>query len=214
MNKYHTGSRRIVAALLILGLCAQLVACGSPKSYKTTDPKKYLKISGHIENEGLDIQSGLFTFPETINGLLDVQYCYSCKEGTLDNSYFIFLSATYSDAAYREEIERLANIRCTVEMPQKTVENAIEYSQTLFDYPAYVAVYNTNMSFEYALADEENNCIRYVYLKLYEGADFLPEAYLPLAFRDKSMLNYDTAWKNQNIYYATDGNGDHVYYLD
>ena len=28
------------------------------------------------------------------------------------------------------------------------------------------------------------------------------------------MMNYDTGWQNQNIYYATEMNGDYVYYLD
>lgn len=173
-----------------------------------------MQTTGHIENEGTDIRSGLLIFPDTLEGLQDVEYQYSCKEGTLDNSYFIYLSATYAEDAYRTEKERLSNIQCTVKLPNKTVNNAIEYSKTLFYYPAYVAVYNTNMSFEYALTDDENNRIRYVYIKLYEGADYLTEEYLPLEFKGKSMLNYDTSWQNQNIYYATDANGDHVYYLD
>lgn len=214
MKKPHCVSRRICIFLLIVGLCTQFAACDTAKSYSTTDPKEYLQTTGHIENEGTDIRSGLLIFPDTIDGLQDVDYRYSCKEGTLDNSYFIYLSATYTDNAYRTEKERLSNIQCTVKLPEKAVENSIEYSETLFDYPAYVAVYNTNMSFEYALTDDENNCIRYVYLKLCEGADYLAEKYLPLEFNGKSMLKYDTSWKNQNIYYATDNNGDHVYYLD
>ncbi len=214
MKKSHAISERVFILLLLVGLCVQLAACDTAKSYSTTHPKDYLQTTGHIANEGMDIRSGLFIFPESIEDLENVQYQYTCKEGLLDNSYLIYLKATYSDTAYREEKERLANIHCSVNLPRKTVENSIEYSETLFKYPAYVAVYNTNMSFEYALSDDENRCIIYVFLKLYEGADFLPEAYLPLEFKGKSMLNYDTTWQNQNMYYATDNNGDHVYFLD
>lgn len=99
-------------------------------------------------------------------------------------------------------------------MPNNAVKNTINYTEKLFDYPAYITIYNTNMSFEYALTDDENRCIIYIFLKLYEGAKFLPEEYLPLEFQGKSMMNYDTSWQNQNIYYSTDTNGDHVYYLD
>lgn len=214
MNKSYYTFNRICMILLLIGLSIQLTACGPAESYSTMDPNEYLQTTGHIENEGTDIRSGLLIFPDTIEGLANVEYQYSCKEGTLDNSYFIYLRATYAEDAYRMERERLSNIQCTVKLPDKTVNNSIEYSETLFAYPAYVAVYNTNMSFEYALADDENNCMIYVYLKLFEGADFLPEMYLPLEFKGKSMLNYDTSWQNQNIYYATDANGDHVYYLD
>lgn len=214
MQKSRIVFKQLFVILLLLGLCAGLTNCKGRGTYQTADPNAYMETEGHIANEGMDIRSGLFIFPESIEGLENVQYQYACKEGLLENSYLIYLKATYSDTAYREEKERLANIRCTVELPENTVENAIEYSETLFDYPAYVAVYNTNMSFEYALADDEHNCIRYVYLKLYEGADYIAEEYLPLEFKGKSMLNYDTTWQNQNIYYATDSNGDHVYYLD
>lgn len=214
MQKLHSIFKQVFVILLLFGLCAGLTACKSNETYQTTDPKAYLKTEGHIANEGTDIRSGLFTFPKSIENLENVQYQYACKEGLLDNSYLIYLKATYSDTDYRNEKERLSNIRCTVKLPEKTVENTIAYNETSFNYPAYIAVYNTDMSFEYALADDENRCIIYVFLKLYEGADFISEKYLPLEFNNKSMLNYDTAWKNQNIYYATDANGDHVYYLD
>lgn len=214
MNKSYCIFKRISMVLLLIGLSIQLAACGTAESYSTMDSDLYLQTEGHIANEGMDIRSGLFIFPESIEDLEQVQYRYACKEGLLDNSYVIYLKATYSDAAYLAEKERLTNIQCTIELPDETVTNAIEYTETLFNFPAYVAVYNTDMSFEYALADDENNCIIYVFLKLFEGADYLAEEYLPLEFKGKSMLNYDTTWQNLNIYYATDNNGDHVYYLD
>lgn len=214
MQKIHCVFKRVFVIFLSLCLCAGFAACKGEETYQTTDPDLYLQTEGHIANEGMDIRSGLFIFPESIEDLEQVQYRYACKEGLLDNSYLIYLKATYSDAAYMAEKERLANIQCTIKLPNEAVSNAIEYTETQFNFPAYVAVYNTNMSFEYALADDENNCMIYVYLKLFEGVDFLPELYLPLEFIGKSVLKYDSSWKNQNIYYATDSNGDHVYYLD
>lgn len=199
---------------LVFGII--LVACGYTKTYHTTNPEEYLRMEGHIANEGDDIRSGLFVFPESIEELEDVEYEYFCEQGILDNSYAIVLKAVYPNQKdYDLEAERLSNINCTIKTSQGSVCNEIEYSETHFDYPAYVAVYNTNMSFEYALADEENSCIVYVYLRLCEGADFLPDKYLPTEFKGKSMEQYDVDWKNQNIYYAPDDDGTgYVYYTD
>ncbi len=214
MEKTYDVLKRALVVLVLFGLCAGIISCRSAATYQTTDINEYLDIDGHIENEGMDIRSGLFIFPESIENPENAQYRYVCQEGLTDNSYMIYLKETYSDSAYQAEKERLANIRCVVEMPNNAVENTVEYTEKLFNYPAYITIYNTNMSFEYALADDENKCIIYIYLKLYEGAELLPEEYLPLEFQGESMMNYDTGWQNQNIYYATEMNGDHVYYLD
>lgn len=210
------GISKIISLCLISSLiCIFMTGCDDVQTYHTTDPKKYLQTEGHIDNEGMDIRSGLFIFPESIEELTDIEYKYDCKKGLLDNSYMIYLKGRYSDKdAYEKEIMRLENISCSIETSEKTVVNKIQYSDTLFDYPSYVTVYNTNLSFEYALADEKNNSVIYIYLKQCEGADFLPEEYLPIEFKEKSMMNYDLKWENQNIYYTSDANGDHVYYLD
>lgn len=192
-----------------------LTGCGQENTYHTTDVSLYLQMEGNIANEGEDVRSGFFVFPESIEEFSNVEYEYYCEEGVLDNSYMIFLKATYPDEkSYNEEEERLSNITCEVKTSKGTVVNEIEYTETLFEYPAYVTVYNTNMSFEYALTDEENYSVVYVYLKLCEGSDFLPDKYLPKEFVESSMMNYDTSWKNQNIYYAPDGDGVHVYFQD
>lgn len=214
MSKKNVGYKKVICLLLIIfSLC--LTACNQKKSFHTGDVTQYLQTEGHIENEGTDIRSGLFIFPDTVVKLENVEYEYYCEEGILDNTYMIYLKAEYPDQeSYEAEIERLANICCSVKTSEEIVVNDIEYTEDLFEYPAYVSVYNTNMSFEYALTDVENNIVVYVYLKLCEGAEFLPEEYLPIEFKSKSMMNYDTSWENQNIYYAPDGTDVYVYYLD
>ena len=208
-------TKKICILLVFVGICITLFACAEADVYQTTDPNEYLQTEGHIANEGIDIRSGLFVFPKSIDNLDNVEYEYSCEQGVLDNSYMIYLKAEYPNtAAYQAERERLENICCTIDTPDDTVDNKIEYTQTLFNYPAYVAIYNTNMSFEYALVDDASQSVVYVFLKLYEGSDFLVDAYLPKEFQGGASMRYDTTWSGKNIYYATDGNGDHVYYLD
>lgn len=208
-------SKNIILYLILLILCFILTACGETEVYRTTDPNEYLQTTGHISNEGIDIRSGLFIFPKSTEELKDVGYKYYCKHGVLDNSYVICLKGNYPDKeSYESELMRLKSISCSIETSEETVINNIEYSDTLFDYPAYVSIYNTNLSFEYALADDEHNCVIYIYLKQCEGSDFLRKEYLPKEFRETSMMEYDLSMENQNIYYAPEANGDYVYYLD
>ena len=210
MNLYRVSLLFLVAVMLLT-----LPGCTSEEHYRTDSVSEYMQLSGHITNEGLDIRSGLFIFPESPVGMENVQYTYACKYGALDNSYLLFLKGTYPDqAAYDAELQRLQGISCSVSLPEETANNTVQYSETLFAYPAYITVYNTNLSFEYALTDAKTRSIVYVYIKLYEGADFLPSEYLPLEFAGSSMMDYDSTWTNQNIYYAPCGNGDHAYYKD
>lgn len=211
----HNRFGKSLISFVLIFLCVTLSACNQKESYHTFDADKYLQTEGHISDEGIDIRSGLFIFPKSIETLKDIEYEYYCERGIGDNSYMIFLKGTYPDkGAYEEELKRLADINCTIETTAGDIKNNIEYTDTLFSYPAYVAIYHTNMSFEYALIDDKNNTVVYVFLKLCEGSDFLQDKYLPVEFKKKTMLKYDTNWKNQNIYYAPDGDGVYKYYLD
>ena len=111
------------------------------------------------------------------------------------------------------EVERLQNIHCAVDVVKGSVMNEVAYTESLFAYPAYVAIYNCHISFEYALLDESNREIIYVYFRFFNDTDFLPKPYRPLEFADKE-IEYSFDWENQNIYYAPDSLGTHTYYLD
>lgn len=200
--------------LLTCLCCFTIASCGQASEYDTTDIGEYMQMQGHIAGEGLDIRSGLFIFPESVDGLAAAEYRYYCKEGLLDNSYLLFLKATYpNELAYAKEVDRLSGISCTVKTSSSTVVNPVAYSESKFSYPAYIAVYNTDLSFEYALTDDEERSVVYIYIKQCEGADFLPQEYLPVEFAGGSMMDYDTQWREQNIYY-TPKDGNMVHYKD
>ena len=204
----------LVAIVLLVSVSVAGCTFFQPEIYRTEDPAEYLQLSGHVTNEGMDNYGGLFVFPESIEGLDDVEYRYSCKSKIFETQYMVYLKAAYSEEAYAAEVERLSKITCTIETPQKTVVNSILYSEELFHYPAYIAVYNSNLSHEYALLDEENHTIVYVFAMLYEVDGFLPREYFPLEFMDADVLG-GVNWENQNIYYTPDyaaGTVAYVYY--
>ena len=94
-----------------------------------------------------------------------------------------------------------------------TVTNSVEYSKKLFAYPAYIAIYASNLSYEYALLDEENNRIIYVYLQMKDANGVIPDEHLPLEFLGKDMYENNN-WDNPNIYFSKDQHNDYLYYKD
>lgn len=128
----------------------------------------------------------------------------------LPNSY---AEVTYSEEDYKREKERISSLKCEVPLSENegSVSNSIVYSEELFAYPAYIAIYASNLSYEYALTDEKNNKIIYVYAKLKDLNGMIPDKYLPIETIGKNMYEKNS-WDNINIYYAEDENGDYKFY--
>lgn len=204
----------ILSVLTVIGM----VSCDEKvtDTYHTTDPSEYMEICGHYEDECYDIESGLFVFPKSIEGLENVEYEYLSEKYFLsgEDGMVLYLKATYPDAeSYKNEVKRLGKISCDFKHNSgKRIVNKVKYSEKLFEYPAYITVYNSNGVFEYALVDDETRTIVCVFLQLTDGNDYLADEYLPIEFKDKVMTNYDYNWKNQNIYYAETLNDCYSFY--
>lgn len=205
---------KLWSVIFILVIVIGLVSCGEPQKYMTTDIKEYMQLEGHIEYESRsDYETGLFIFPESLEQFRDIEYMHYCEDGW-ENTYVIYLKGYYDDEElYKKELERLAGITCTIELPNETVTNKIQYSETLFDYPAYISICDTNTCYEYALIDDDNKSITYVFFTYLFDIDILDEECLPISIREAGEIDYAIKWENQNIYFATyDKTGDHWYY--
>lgn len=186
------------------------------EEYMTIKTEDYGNWDGHIEGERQYLQSGLYIFPEKINTAKDSNYYYYCSyDNSSISKYLILAEVSYEEEVYLKEKERLAGIQCQVQLSpsEGSITNKISYSETLFSYPAYIATYASNLSYEYALLDEEEQKIIYVYLQLKDGNGVLPEEYLPLEYQGKDMYEKNS-WDNINIYFGKDKNGDYAYFMD
>lgn len=204
------------AAYMFLGLAVLgILSCGS-ESYATIDTSNYGIYDGHMEGEKQGLYSGLFIFPEQISeNASDVYYYYSCKDAGFDNSYQQFLKCTYTEEEYRAEIDRLRNIKCEISLRSGPVVNTVEYSEAKFGMPAYITAYASHGMYEYALCNDTDKTIVYVYLQLVENDDVVfSKEYLPLEFQDGKPLLEDIEFGNTNIYYAYQGNGVYMNYKD
>lgn len=179
--------------------------------YETSDELEYGQWNGHMEFEMDSANEKLYIFPESITEAEDAKYYYKSKvDSSSNDSAVIFAKIKYSEEDYRKEIENLSNIACEIQVDGKAVTNELDYNEEQFCFPAYISVYNSNNTYEYALLDESNTTIVYVYMH-----DFIPDVdqvadeYLPKAYNRKNLFD-DSSWKNKNIYFARNKAGDYV----
>ena len=86
--------------------------------------------------------------------------CWACSKG--DGA--IFLECTYSDDAFAAEIDRLKGLSMTIEFEGEQVTNHVRYDEETYSYPAYITIDGFGDTYEYALVDQEENKIVYLYL--------------------------------------------------
>jgi hypothetical protein len=130
--------------------------------FKTEDISQYGIYSGHIEKEKEQLTSYLMVFPKTLPHSAKVEdYYYFCSSKWLDNTYQIYLEYTLDKIDYVAEVKRLSEI--SIKYKRTGAVNNIIYDTTGFNYPAYITIFDSYNSFEYALTDDINHKIVCVY---------------------------------------------------
>ena len=134
-----------------------------------TSSKDYCNFEGFVGHSNLEV------FPQNVTEVSKVlDYQYICLDTLMDPTCKIVMECQFEDEErFEAECVRLSQIAAEMDGEK----NAIEYSEALFDYPAYVAIYDWHSCYEYALILEEEKKIVYVFL---EGNWFtVPEEYMP-----------------------------------
>lgn len=104
----------------------------------------------------------LWVFPEDISETAtNVDYYYFDMNTFMDPTCQIYLSCTYDTETYQKEVERLSQINYEMNGAMKP----IQYEENIFAYPAYVSIYQWESCYEYALVDDEEQKIVYVFLQ-------------------------------------------------
>lgn len=186
--------------------------------YETTDWLEYGYFSGHYEGEEEGRYSGLFIFPEKLSAQTKNQeYFYGTGYGMFGSHYEIYFNVTYPRNEFEAEKKRLSDITChiPINVQGKVVTNSIHYNEDLFNYPAYISVYEEDNAYEYALIDEANCRIVYVSVQYCDGSH-IPEEYLPKGGMESPVMNGFVMEEDNtfNMYYAEDEDGILVFYKD
>ena len=161
--------------------------------------KKYF-----VDKYSLDLDTDLSIFPDSKEKIVDGTFKSIIEEGLLDSSGFILLDAHYNEEDYRSELERLSKINITINETcrpdTKTYTNYIKYEETSYDYPAYVSIDGFTSKYEYALLNEKDFEIIYVYIAYPELDN---ENYKDLLKKDKKEYSKEDTLKLFSIYSHT-----------
>lgn len=169
-----------------------------------------------LEKYESDLNSGLETFPDNTDKILDGEYAFHLKYGILDSDAYIIMKAHYSHEDYLQEEKRLSEIKCTIvnfrinQLSKKeeiidTVNTCIKYDDSMYKYPAYIASDGYGDVYEYALMDAENDTIIYVLLSYPEFLNL--SNYKDYTKPNKNDYKQNDSFNEFTIYYHTFDNG-------
>ena len=169
-----------------------------------------------LEKYESDLNSGLETFPDNTDNILDGEYAFHLKYGILDSDAYIIMKAHYSHEDYLQEEKRLSEIKCTIvnsrinQLSKKeeiidTVNTCIKYDDSIYKYPAYIASDGYGDVYEYALMDAENDTIIYVLLSYPEFLNL--SKYKDYTKPNKNDYKQNDSFNEFTIYYHTFDNG-------
>lgn len=122
-------------------------------------------------------------FPKSVESLDVTDYLFVYNVHLLKTEWQVALVVKYDEDNFEKELERI-----------KTVcKNSPVYGETeYFDKPTYASIWDYGTSYEYAIVDEKNSEIAYIYFQhvytdTYEFK--IKEEYIPVKYRD--MIDSD-----------------------
>ena len=147
----------------------------------------------NYNREDLKGYSGFLIFPEQVDEEQISEYYYFYLEGLFDADVQVYLQCVYSPEEYAQECERLAAVHMTYENER----HGSRYNTTDYMLPAYETIQSVNHTYEYALLDEQNCTIDYIFLQFIprEKLEFAEEK-LPYGYErdrqvDQSLTQYN-----------------------
>lgn len=179
--------KRIIVFFTIGILLVSILSGCSKKEVSTTNVSKYRDFST------FELRSGLVVFPKSIPVHAKVNgYYYSQIIPPLIGTYYqIYLNLTLPVDEYKLEVDRLSKIKknTKLERYEETTARDIKFDENNFIYPAYVARLGDGTS-EYALLDEKNHKIIYVFLQIISKDKIrFNKKYLPKGYKNSGKSN-------------------------
>ncbi len=165
--------KRMMLCLTMITMLVGLCACSG-------DVRNVTDISQYVDKAEFKGYSGLALFPDSVDESVVDQYFYDFQDTMFDPTVQIYLKCTYTQEAFDAECQRMAGESITSD----GVTHTVQYNQEDYLLPAYEAIHGSNFCYEYALVDEDNCSIQYLFLQFVTKEDMvfdtklLPDDYL------------------------------------
>ncbi len=121
-----------------------------------------------------EFNSGFYLFPENLDKSVDDEYAYSAKTGLFDTDGYFILKVQYNEEDYKAEVDRMSDVSCKIDFDNnQSYTNYVYQDDTMYNYPAIIAMDGYDNAYEYALLDEEDLTIIYVALSYPESVNLI-----------------------------------------
>ena len=185
-----------VSLICIMLLCSCGPDPGTSDSYHAEGAENYNK-DVIIEKYSGDLDSDLSVFPDEI--FTDkIEYTADFDPNLFDTDGKMILICAYGDEQFSDEIARLQVLSKTIEYDGEEYTNKVLYDEDSYSYPAYITIDGFGNTYEYALIDEFNNRIVYIYLA-YPDKKTLEE-YGDYVKKDLSVYEEENTWDTFSMY--------------
>ena len=188
--------RMKLKCIIVVSLICSMILCscgpdpGSSESYHAEGAENYNK-DAIIEKYSGDLDSDLSVFPDDI--FADkTEYTADFNPNLFDTDGKMILICTYGDEKFSDEISRLQALSKTIEYNDEEHTNNVIYDEDSYSYPAYITIDGFGNTYEYALIDQSNNRIVYVYLA-YPDKKTLQD-YSDYIKKDLSVYEEENTW--------------------
>ena len=178
----------MLLALILLTL--SMVSCMKQTHHDINDIDRY----GQWENS--ERRSSLYLFPESIENINVVEYYYEFQQiSVISPSYLIFLKCQYDQTTFETALRGVSQVAYV----SNGKEAKVIYDETHFQLPAYVAVYENDLFFEYVLIDEERQMLLFVFLQYTDIEIPFDKQFLPKTWRQESDFNFSIYATNNAV---------------
>lgn len=149
--------------MMIVMLAVVFTGCMAP-SYQANGIEEY-DIQAIVDEYVGDLDSSLAIFPDgEIVAAAKAEYTAMLHTGLFDTDGEIVLECTYDKESFEQEEQRLSGLSMTIVSGKESHVNTALYDMDSYKYPTYITIDGFGHTYEYALMDEENLRIIYVYL--------------------------------------------------
>lgn len=186
---------RKIYVLLVL-LTAVLTGCTAP-SYQAHGIEEY-DLQAIVDECVGDLDSSLLVFPDAeIVAAAKAEYTAMLYTGLFDTDGEIVLECTYDKEVFEQEGQRLSGLSMTIASGEESHVNTALYDADSYNYPAYITIDGFGHTYEYALMDEENLRIIYVYLAYPDDESGVDARYLK---RDAAVYEAEDTFDRFSMY--------------
>lgn len=155
-----------------------------------------------------DLDSNLSIFPFDNSKFVEADFSSFMKKNLFDSDGYILLISKYSQEDFVNEINRLKALSITIYDSCKndadTYINYVKYDEKSYKYPAYITIDGFGNTYEYALINEDELKIIYVYLAYPEINNMKYVNYLK---NDKSLYFIKNTLNMYSMYNHSFDNG-------